>query len=151
MASSSGKLTYAQRLERRTHQDNYHHIEVCGSSFHGLATTLEGFATKNEIANGLAQIDRCITARRREIERRDKPDPIHNDAIEQLIALHRAYARLMYKDPEILKKAMIRYSDKDHRFEVGRSLAGEFAEFTAGGGKKTRKARRRKARKTRRI
>jgi len=151
MASSSGKLTFAQRLEKKRGQDPYHHIEVCGSSFHGLATTLEIFATSNKIAEGLAQIDRCIAARRREIEKSIKPDPAHNDAIEQLIALYRAYARLMYKDPEILKKAIIRYDDEHHRFEVGRSLAGVFAEFTAGGGKKTRKARRRKARKTRRI
>ena len=111
--------TYNIRLGSRTSQSWYHEDIIgpngkpipesapCGSSFHGLSTTLERLAVEDKVAEGLAKIRDCLGARRYEIERRERPDPSHNRAVEQLLKLYTSYQKLARKTAEEKKKITV--------------------------------------------
>ena len=61
------RRTYAQRIEDKEYQENYHKLDVCGSKFHGLSSTLQSFAQADNLEDGLKQINRCIDARESEM------------------------------------------------------------------------------------
>lgn len=118
MASAFGKMPYVQRLELKNFQPYYHDIEVCGSTFHGLATTLEQFATDNKVAEGLEQINRCLQARRSERDKRANPDPAHNRIITMLEYFHRQYLKLGAYNSQALKSTIVRFYDGDPGYFV---------------------------------
>ena len=113
MASAFGKLPYVQRLEVKNFQPYYHDITICGSTFHGLATTLERFATENKVAEGLEQINRCLQARRSERDKRAYPDPAHNRIIIMLEQFHKQYLKLGTYNSQALQSTIVRFRDGD--------------------------------------
>jgi hypothetical protein len=116
-----GKLPYQQRLEFMTHQPSYHQLDICGSNFHGLATTLEKYAKTDNLGLGLQQIDKCIQARLNEMQKRSYPDRSHNMAIESLRDLQRKYLYVnenYYYFGNSLPSIIIRYDDNTLKFII---------------------------------
>lgn len=142
MASSYAKLPPAVKLDKKTSQPPYHDDDVCGSTFHGLASTLEKFAVANNVTKGLEQIDRCIAARRAELEKRRYPNAAHHTAIDTVIALRSQYVKLLTKAPDILKKVIVRFDDEYFNFFVGYSLGGVPHALDGGHRRKTRRRKR---------
>ena len=126
-----GRLPYAQRLEHKEKQAWYHTDDTCGSSFHGLAYTLQEYAKNDDLTSVLAQIDRCINARQAEMRARTNPDPAHNAAVVTLIDLRNKILRIIrfhhFYSPG-LPSTIITYSDSTGRFsiEVGGLSVGGF-------------------------
>ena len=147
-----GKLPYHQRLEHVEHQSWYHNLNICGSSFHGLATTLEEYAKRDDLGLGLKQIDNCINARLDEMRKRQNPDPAHNSAINVLRDLKRKYLSINenhYYYASSLPTTIIRYDDKSNQFIIninGKIIRGGKRRF-----KKITKKRKKLTRKTRKI
>jgi hypothetical protein len=140
-----GKLPYHQRLEYISHQSSYHNLETCGSSFHGLATTLEKYAKSDNLGLGLQQIDKCIEARLTEMNKRSYPDRAHNMAIETLRDLRKKYLYINenhYYYSSSLPSTIIRYNDATSNFVI--NIAGKIIR---GGKNKSRKIKH-KSRKT---
>jgi len=146
MASAFGKLPYVQRLEQKNFQPYYHDIDTCGSTFHGLATTLEQFATENKVAEGLEQINRCLQARRAERDKRANPDPAHNRIIVMLEHFYRQYLKLGAYNSRALQSTIVRFRDGDPGY-----FTITCAENNIRGGTRRRKNTRRKRRSTRKT
>jgi hypothetical protein len=127
-----------------TQQPSYHNLDVCGSNFHGLATTLEKYAKTNNLGLGLEQLDKCIEARLNEMSKRSYPDRAHNIAIESLRDLKRKYLNLnenYYYYGSSLPSTIIRYNDPTAKFVI--NIAGKNIQ----GGRKKRKTKRQKRHK----
>jgi len=84
-----GQQPYDIRLGSMERQAEYHHHDICGSSFHGLATILEKYFNNFDFHGAREQVLRCIDARENEIRRRQYPDPAHNYAVRVLRGLLR--------------------------------------------------------------
>ena len=110
-----GNQPYHQRLERANHQAAYHVDHICGSSFHGLSTTIQRFLQANNLYQAIAQVQACINARRAEIQRRVAPDPAHNNAIQTLenfrAGLNRLQNSQLYET--YYNETLVYYSDYD--------------------------------------
>lgn len=133
-----GKLPYQQRLEFMTHQPSYHQLDVCGSNFYGLATTLEKYAKTDNLGLGLEQIDKCIEARLKEMQKRSYPDRAHNIAIESLRDLRRKYLYInknYYYFSSSLPSIIIRYDNKTSNFII--NIGGKVIK----GGRKNKKTK----------
>ena len=139
-----GKLSYSQRMETMSGQSSYHTDEVCGSNLDGLATTLQMFAQDNEVSEGLAQITRCIDARKAEMAKRSNPDPAHNNVVVSLSRLYTSYSLLENRDPETLKTALVRFSNASNSFRV---FLGNLELYEKGGRKLYKKSRKHKTHK----
>lgn len=81
-----GNQPYDIRLASMISQPYYHADDICGSSFHGLATTVEQQLKNYKFYEARDQIVRCIDARKAEMRKRSYPDPAHNNAIKILIS-----------------------------------------------------------------
>ena len=145
MASSSGKASFVEKLEHRVFpQPPYHDDDKCGSSNHGLATTLEKFAVENKVADGLLQIQRCIDARRAFMAKRVSVNESHHAQVDLVEKLYHQYLKLGGYNSEQLKTTLVRFYDgPPMRFEI--KCIGNIV-----GGGLTRKNKRRSA-KTRRT
>jgi len=110
MASSYGHLPFHLQVELNPdkHLAWYHTDELCGSTLHGLATTLERFVTDNRVDEGLRQLRRCIDARKQEAERRTHPDPQHNVLIRALEHFYREYMGLAALNESAKRSVKIR-------------------------------------------
>ena len=145
MASSSGKASFVEKLEHRVFpQPPYHDDDKCGSSNHGLSSTLEKFAVKNDVAEGLRQITRCIDARKEFMEKQRSPNASHHAAVTLVEGLYNKYLKLAGYNSEQLKTTIVRFYDGPPSFFEIKCLGN-----SVGGGL-TRKNKRRSA-KTRRI
>ena len=80
-----GNKPYDIRLATMISQPYYHAADICGSSFHGLATTVEQELKNYDFYAARDQIVRCIEARKEEMRKRSNPDPAHNYAIKTMI------------------------------------------------------------------
>ena len=80
-----GNKPYDIRLGSMISQPYYHAIDICGSSLHGLATTVEQQLKNYDFYAARDQIVRCIDARQAEMRKRSYPDPAHNNVIQVLI------------------------------------------------------------------
>ena len=126
-----GTGSYAQRLEHRNEQPLYHSDDVCGSTFSGLASTLERFAVSNEVGAGMAQIRKCIEARKEVLlRRRDGGNAAHHQAITMLEQLQRNYMLLGGYGEDTLRTTLVRFKEPPMRFEItingGRIMGGGF-------------------------
>lgn len=81
-----GNQPYDIRLGSMISQPYYHADDICGSSLHGLATTVEQQLKNYDFYAARDQIVRCIDARQAEMRKRSYPDPAHNNVIQTLIA-----------------------------------------------------------------
>jgi hypothetical protein len=54
---------YHHKVEHSEYQAKYHKDDICGSSFHGLAQTIQKKLRKDEFTNALNQIQKCIDMR----------------------------------------------------------------------------------------
>ena len=147
-----GKLPYHKRLEHIEHQSWYHDMNICGSSFHGLATTLEEYAKRDDLGLGLKQIDNCINARLDEMRKRQNPDPTHNNAINILRDLKRKYLSINenhYYYASSLPTTIIRYDDRSNQFII--NINGIIVREGKRKFKKITKKRKKLIKKTRKI
>jgi hypothetical protein len=153
-------MAYIQRLENFSHQPDYHADNICGSSFHGLASTLQSFAKINKLREASEQIKRCIDARQREMNKRSYADPAHNRAIESLNDLYRKFIKLQrhyINYSPVLSTTNITFDDDTFKFSVvvgGMELSPDAEDERGGNIKKIiRKSRKisksRKNKKTR--
>ena len=141
MAVAFGNLPYHQRLETMISQPSYHSIDNCGSSFHGLATTIEEKIKKDELVDAIKQIKKCIRSRKDEMRKRSFPDPAHNHAVKVLEKFLRSVTKLhdeRYYYAEKLKYALVRF-DTEFVITIGDKKIG-------GGRKQVNTHKRRKTR-----
>ena len=108
-------------------QAGYHTDDVCGSSLHGLATTIERLLQEGRVDDALAQLDQCIFARRAMLAGFGGGDRAHNMVIESVTRLRKVVAGIKKKLDKGdfnyrmgLPSALVRYvQDTDpHKFEV---------------------------------
>jgi hypothetical protein len=143
---------YHQQLEHRNFPQPYYHSDnICGSSFHGLATSVEQQLQRRDINTALSQVKSCIDARLNEMRKRQFPDTAHNYAIE---ILNRFYQKLQninhnfYTFANYLHLALVRYNDANHEFIIN------INNQLIGGKNKTKRKqskRRKKSKRTKRT
>jgi hypothetical protein len=121
MASTFGHLPFHLQVELNPdkHLAWYHTDDVCGSTLHGLATTLERHVTNNRVDEGLRQIRRCIDARKSDIERRTLPDPKHLALIHSLEKFYHEYMGLAALNESAKRSVKIRSLGGRFRIIVG--------------------------------
>jgi len=109
-----GKQPYDLRLTQMEHQPEYHALDICGSSFHGLATTVEHQLKNREFIKAEDQVNKCIKARQNEMLKRKNPDPAHNNAIQILRSFLYKIHNLMLQPKEWvnLPYTLVRYNDR---------------------------------------
>lgn len=81
---SRAGISFIQDLEHKEYQPFHHDINICGSSLHGLATTIQGMLGEKRKDSAIAQVDRCITARINDAARHNGGDPAHLNIIRIL-------------------------------------------------------------------
>ena len=127
-----GRKPYHKRIDsaygQGVHpQAGYHADDVCGSSLHGLATTIERLLQEGRVDDALEQLDRCIAARRALLAGFGGGDWAHNMVIESVTRLQKVVAdikkKLEKKDHNYrvgLSSALVRYVEdtQPHKFEV---------------------------------
>ena len=128
MASSRGRLPYHQRMESRTSQPYYHADDICGSSMHGLATSIQQMLQDEKLQAAYDQIEACIDARLYEMSKRRFPDKAHNLIVEQLRAFRNDVWTIkttiennpFSKEASYINSALVRYRDTEnpHHFEI---------------------------------
>jgi len=110
-----GKQPYDLRLTQMEHQSQYHDLDICGSSFHGLATTVENQLKNGDFHKAQDQVNRCIKARQNEMIKRKNPDPAHNIAIQTLRSFLHKINNLMSQLKDQwgnLPNTLVRYNDR---------------------------------------
>ena len=140
---------YHQQLEHRNFPQPYYHSDnICGSSFHGLATSVDQQLQLLDINTALSQVKSCIDARVNEMRKRQFPDPKHNYAIEILI---RFYQKLQiinnnfYTYANYLHLALVRYNDSSNEFIIN------INNMLIGGKNKTKRKKNNKNKRTKRT
>ena len=116
-------MNYTHRLENLEHQPYYHDIDICGSSLHGLATTIQQFIQKNRIDLALRQIRRCIKARNMHSI---NPDRAHQNIIDNLYILQgqlvdlEKYLNVLEKNTGLSyhKYILVNYNERRHSFII---------------------------------
>jgi hypothetical protein len=153
MSVSYGKLPYHQRLEHITSQPSYHAVDICGSSFHGLATTIQDKIQKGEIEQARQQLLKCILQRKTEMRKRINPDPAHNHAIEVVRNLLEKVVSLKSQPHYLdnLKNTLIRFNDGTFEVTINGEKIVQRTVVEIGGKKRrnTHKSRNTKRRNTR--
>ena len=137
---------FHQKLEtRNTHQPYYHTDNVCGSSFHGLAYTVEQQLQRSDVNTAMNQVKSCIEARQREMRNRQFPDPGHNTAIQILIAFYQKLQIInnnFYNYANYLHLTLVRYNDYNREFII------TISNMTIGGKNKIKRRQSKKNKKT---
>ena len=142
MASAIGKLPFSVRQEEKTgtawyHNDDIKGEPICGSNFHALAQIIQNLIQENKLDAAIIQINKCIDARKEEMNKRSNPDPAHNHAIECLRNLRTKIVELKEKEKIARKNSsffslnpseiIIKYRDSKSEFEImknGQRLGG---------------------------
>ena len=109
-----GKKPYDIRLAHMISQPYYHSDDICGSSFHGLATTVEQKLKNYDFYGARDQVVRCINARQEEMRKRSNPDPAHNHAIKMMITLLNKIDKLINNITDFssqLPATLVRYNE----------------------------------------
>lgn len=131
-------------------QAGYHTDDVCGSSLHGLATTIEQLLQQGRVDDALAQLDRCIAARRALLAGFGGGDAAHNMVIESVTRLRKVVAGIKNKLDKGdfnyrvgLPSTLVRYVEdtEPHKFEV------VIDRGILSGGRKSRTMKSKKGRK----
>lgn len=110
-----GNKPYDIRLGSMISQPYYHSNDICGSSFHGLATTVEQQLKNYDFYAARDQIVRCIEARKDEMRKRSYPDPAHNHAIRTMVAFLNKIDNLIANVKTLwrqLPATLVRYSEQ---------------------------------------
>jgi hypothetical protein len=86
MASSSAGLPFAVKQDSKStiswyHKEDENGNPICGSNNHALAQIIQDLIQKKKFDEAIAQIEKCIKARQKEINKRDYPDPAHDKQI----------------------------------------------------------------------
>lgn len=143
-------MSFVERLEHRnTAQPKYHADDVCGSSFHGLAYSLQIYAQENNVNEGLEQIKRCIDARQQEMRSRAYPDPSHNEAIRILTRLYLLYTTLRQYDENYLGRTVVSFDDREQKFTIFVNDKRLYLREEHAGGKKHKSRKRTRKNKSR--
>jgi hypothetical protein len=136
-----------QRTEDAEFESKYHANDVCGSNFHGLATTIQRLIQEGRLNEAIEQVRRCIEARKAE-QRRKGFDSGHNEAIQSLklflIELQTLDAGMFYTQ-KAFPTMIVKYSDTTRRFSI---IIGNYTFIHSGGKRiKHNKNKKRKTRK----
>jgi hypothetical protein len=110
-----GNKPYDIRLATMISQPYYHSDTICGSSFHGLATTLEKQLKNYDFYAARDQVIRCLDAREEEMRKRSYPDPAHNHAIKVLRILLNKIDNLISNVKTLWRQlplTLVRYSEQ---------------------------------------
>jgi acid stress-induced BolA-like protein IbaG/YrbA len=136
------KKSYIEKLEGfgSRGQPYYHVDDICGSSFHGLATTVEQQIQRGYVNDAMAQVDKCI--RERQLTAYDNS---HFFAIQ---ILSRFYQKLQIIANNyvnfygLLHTTLVRYNDTNHEFKI------TINDKTVGGKNKIKRRQTKKNKKT---
>jgi hypothetical protein len=142
MASTFGKLPFSVRQDQSLYTAWYHNDDkngepICGSNFHALAQIIQKLIQENRLDAAIRQINKCIDARKEEMNKRSNPDPAHNHAIESLRNLRSKIVELKEKEKIArknssffslnIKEIIIKYNESQREFEImknGQRLGG---------------------------
>lgn len=120
-----GNQPYDFRLSAMESQSSYHADDICGSSFHGLATSIELKLKNYDYQSARKQVLICINARKYEMSQRRYPDPAHNRAIVVMEDLLRKINNLILNINTLnkyLPTAIVRYNEqKGYRIILDRN------------------------------
>jgi hypothetical protein len=111
--SKSG-INFIQELEHKEYQPFHHDINICGSSLHGLATTIQRMLAKKRKGDAIAQVDRCINARLLDIMRHNGGDSAHLNIIR---ILREFKTRLEEYNTDLAVRA-VTYNDEEQTFKI---------------------------------
>ena len=128
--SYSSKLSPAQQLEQRQlSQPYYHDNSICGSTFHGLAYTIQEYIQNHQFEEAIHQVTVCITAREDEERRRGsfstKTESSHQRAI-RILKDFRSEIQKVYNNVRndyyyynaIIPHIIVRFDDNLFRFYI---------------------------------
>ena len=133
MASAIGKLPFSVRQDQSLYTSWYHNDDkngepICGSNFHALAQIIQNLIQENRLDAAIRQINKCIDARKEEMNKRSIPDPVHNHAIECLRNLRTKIVELKEKEKIARKNSsffslntkeiIIKYNESQREFEI---------------------------------
>ena len=128
-----GKKPYDIRLAHMTSQPYYHSDDICGSSFHGLATTVEQKLKNYDFYGARDQVVRCINARQEEMRKRDNPDPAHNHAIQTMMVLLRKIDKMINNITDFssqLPATLVRYNEgRGYTIKINNRVFGGKSEY----------------------
>lgn len=125
MAHNS-KLSSAEQLDKRElKQPYYHNDAICGSTFHGLAYTIQNYIQNNLLAEAIQQVKKCITARENEESKRGsfslKKKSSHQYAITTLYIFLSQLKNISdnhYYYNEIIPHIIVKFNDDLFRFYI---------------------------------
>ena len=137
---------FHQKLETRNIPQPYYHTDdICGSSFHGLATSVEQQIQRGYVNDAMTQVKNCIEARQGEMQKRSFPDPAHNAAIQILINFYQKLQIIKNNYghfANLLHLTLVRYNDYNREFII------TISNMTIGGKNKIKRRQSKKNKKT---
>jgi len=134
------KKSYIEKLESSSWQPYYHTDDICGSSFHGLATTVEQQIQRGYLNDAMAQVEKCIREREKTTY-----DDSHFFAIQILIRFYQKLqiiANNYVKFYGLIHTTLVRYNDTNHEFKI------TINDTTVGGKNKIKRRQTKKIKKT---
>lgn len=108
-------IRYIQELEHKEYQPAYHDSKICGSSLHGLATIIQRVLTREGREQAVAQLDRCINARLKDMkEKHNGGDAAHLFIIDRL----KIFKNQVNAYDTNVKIRTIKYDDETYTFNI---------------------------------
>lgn len=153
--SSLGKRTtwnvpdYDNDEREDSKRPNYHTIDICGSGFDGLATTIETYLNEGQIQKAINQVNTCIN--QREPTAKDKSHQKAIKTLKNFLSHLEWYDNNPYSFNDIINHGgfIVRYNEyigelADIQIIPRRNLTFITKSFSAGKYKKTYRKRRNK-------
>jgi hypothetical protein len=142
-------ISFIQELEHKEYQPTHHAVDICGSSLHGLASTIQHMLSKGNKVGAIAQVDRCIKARTDDVNRHNGGDTAHLFIIGRL----QIFKKQLEDYDTNVKIRIITYDDDTYTFNIipdmlyiPRDLGGKYKKTHRKNrkNKRTRKIKKRK-------
>lgn len=118
--SSVSKTPYHLRMEGKEYQADYHRDNLCGSSYYGLATTIQRLLRNGKLRKSISQVNSCIKARERYSRAIGSPEPSHEEAIYILSDFKSKLEDLLSieDDPEVLSDLSVNFDKSINLFVI---------------------------------
>lgn len=116
--SSVSKTPYHLRMEQKEYEADYHRDNLCGSSYYGLATTIQRLLRNGNLTKSITQVNSCIKARERYSRAIGSPDSSHKKAISILSDFKSKLEDLVPLGPEVLPGISVNFDKSINLFVI---------------------------------
>jgi hypothetical protein len=117
-SSVVSKNPYHLRMETKEYQADYHKDKLCGSSYYGLATTIQRLLRNGKLINSISQVNSCIKARERYSRAIGSPEPSHEEAIYILSDFKSKLEDLLSLEPEVITDLSVNFDKSINLFVI---------------------------------